>query len=134
MKGPNDRKHFDSKGTSNNSKKKDIYTFSFFLPGSKLISIANISRIKRDVDESLEGFQRKEIKNHVRGIVDYLDEGNVLFPNAVILALDTDTQFKASRGTKPEGDEAVAEAGILKFHMVMMMRKKLGWSMVNKEL
>ena len=42
--------------------KKNIYTFSFFLPGSKLISIANISRIKRDVDESLEGFQRKEIK------------------------------------------------------------------------
>jgi len=94
--------------------KKNIYTFSFFLPGSKLISIANISRIKRDVDESLEGFQRKEIKNHVRGIVDYLDEGDVLFPNAVILALDIDTQFKASRGTKPEGDESVAEAGILK--------------------
>ena len=78
VKGPNDRKHFDSKGTSNNSKERYLYIF-FFLPGSKLISIANISRIKRDVDESLEGFQRKEIKNHVRGIVDYLDEGNVLF-------------------------------------------------------
>ena len=96
------------------NQQKGIDTFSFFLPGSKLISIANISRIKRDVNESLQGFQRKEIKNHVKGIVEYLDEGDVLFPNAIILALDADTQFKASRGTKPEGDEAVAEAGILR--------------------
>ena len=84
-------------------KRKIFYTFSFFLPGSKLISIANISRIKRDVDESLEGFQRKEIKNHVRGIVDYLDEGNVLFPNAVILALDTEHNLK------PQGELSLKE-------------------------
>ena len=37
------------------TQKKGIDTFSFFLPGSKLIDIANISRIKRDVNESLVG-------------------------------------------------------------------------------
>ena len=41
----------------------------------------------------------------MRGIVDYLDEGNVLFPNAVILALDTDTQFK------PQGELSLKERG-----------------------
>ena len=95
------------------TQKSGIDTFSFFLPGSKLIDIANISRIKKDVDEKLKGFQRKEIKNHVSGIVEYLDEGDVLFPNAIILALDSDTQFKQARGTKPEGDESVADAGTL---------------------
>ena len=95
------------------NQKTGIDTYSFFLPGSKLIDIANISRIKKDVDENLKGFQRKEIKNHVNGIVEYLDEGDVLFPNAIILALDPDTQFKQARGTKPEGDESVADAGTL---------------------
>ena len=32
------------------TQKSGIDTFSFFLPGSKLIDIANISRIKKDVD------------------------------------------------------------------------------------
>ena len=95
------------------TQKSGIDTFSFFLPGSKLINIANISRIEKDVDDRLKGFQRKEIKNHVNGIVEYLDEGDVLFPNAIILALDSDTQFKQARGTKPEGDESVADAGTL---------------------
>ena len=95
------------------TQKSGIDTFSFFLPGSKLIDIANISRIKKDVDGKLKGFQRKEIKNHVKGIVEYLDEGDVLFPNAIILALDADTQFKQARGTKPGGDESVADAGTL---------------------
>ena len=95
------------------TQKSGIDTFSFFSPGSKLIDVANISRIKKDVNENLKGFQRKEIKNHVTGIVEYLDDGDVLFPNAIILALDSDTQFKQARGTKPEGDESVADAGTL---------------------
>ena len=95
------------------TQKSGIDTFSFFLPGSKLINIANISRIEKDVDDNLKGFQRKEIKKHVSGIVEYLDEGDVLFPNAIILALDPDTKFKQARGTKPEGNESVADAGTL---------------------
>ena len=43
------------------TQKLGIDIFSFFLPGSKLIDIANISRIKRNYDDSLEGFQRKEM-------------------------------------------------------------------------
>ena len=68
-------------GALRTNQKSGIDTYSFFLPGSKLIKIANISRITKDVDENLKGFQRKEIKNHVNGIVEYLDEGDVLFPN-----------------------------------------------------
>ena len=83
------------------NQKSGIDTYSFFLPGSKLIEIANISRIAKDVDENLKGFQRKEIRNHVNGIVEYLDEGDVLFPNAIILALDPKTHFKKDKNQKP---------------------------------
>ena len=100
-------------GALRTNQKSGIDTYSFFLPGSKLIKIANISRITKDVDENLKGFQRKEIKNHVNGIVEYLDEGDVLFPNAIILALDPDTHFKKAKGKKPEGDESFSEVGTL---------------------
>lgn len=80
---------------------KNLKLFLFFLPGNKIAQIAQISRIQRDENHALEGFQRKEIKNHVNRIVEYLNTGNVLFPNAILLAISSDVIFKQSRGPKP---------------------------------
>ena len=52
---------------------------------------------------TLRGFQRKEIQEHVNSIVEYLDRGYVLFPNAIILAFQNRVSFKQSRGPSPEG-------------------------------
>lgn len=89
----------------------DVY--AFFIRGSDIIQIANISRISRDGNETLKGFQRPEIKSHVKGIVDYLNQGNILFPNAIILSLSPEVHFAASRGTRPTGDEGIAQSGTL---------------------
>src|SRR5262245_15721332 len=80
----------------------DVDVFAFFLYGSDLCRIADISRIARDEGE-LKGFQRKEIRAHVNSIVEFLDSGSVLFPNAIILALSPEVEFKNARGSKPEG-------------------------------
>ena len=90
-----------------------IDVFSFFIKGSDIARVAEISRITRDEDNALKGFQRKEIQNHVKGIVEYLDRGNVLFPNAIILALSPEVEFKQSRGPTPEGIAEVAQIGSL---------------------
>lgn len=90
----------------------DVYTF--FIPGADILKIASISRISRDEEESLQGFQRKEIKNHVRGIVEFLDQGPVLFPNAIILALSSDVEFVQARGKKPDELTDLAAMGRLK--------------------
>lgn len=90
----------------------DVY--ALFIRGSDLVRIADISRITRDQSNVLKGFQRPEIRSHVKGIVDYLNQGNVLFPNAIILALSPDIKFVASRGSKPTGDEGIAQTGTLK--------------------
>ncbi len=82
---------------------KDIPTYTFFLKGADVLRIADVSRIHRDTTGELKGFQRKEIQNHVSSIVDYLDKGNVMFPNALILAFQTDLEFKQSRGKSPDG-------------------------------
>ncbi len=82
---------------------KGIDLYSFFMRGSDVLRVADISRIHRDANDELRGFQRKEIKRHVNGIVEYLDRGNVLFPNAIILAFQTKLNFKQSRGSSPDG-------------------------------
>ncbi|WP_420566403.1 DGQHR domain-containing protein DpdB [Thalassobaculum sp.] len=82
---------------------RDTDVYSFFLRGRDVLRIADISRLQRDQAQDLKGFQRKEIRSHVQGIVDYLDRGEVLFPNAIILALHPSVVFKQSRGPSPEG-------------------------------
>lgn len=89
----------------------DVY--AFFINGSDIVRVADISRLERTETDSLRGFQRPEIRSHVKGIVEYLNQGNVLFPNAIILALSPSVKFAASRGTKPAGDEGVAQSGTL---------------------
>lgn len=89
----------------------DVY--AFFIKGGDIVRVADISRIERDAADKLKGFQRPEIRQHVKGIVDYLNQGGVLFPNAIILAMSPDVKFAASRGSRPTGDARVSESGTL---------------------
>lgn len=81
----------------------DVDVYSFFMRGEDVLRIADISRVHRDETDELKGFQRKEIQSHVQGIVEYLDRGAVIFPNAIILAFHGSVDFKQSRGPSPEG-------------------------------
>ena len=90
-----------------------LEVYAFFIHGSDIVKVADISRVERDDVDVLKGFQRPEIRTHVKGIVDYLNQGNVLFPNAIILAMSPAVHFAAARGTKPAGDQGIAQAGTL---------------------
>jgi DGQHR domain-containing protein len=89
----------------------DVY--AFFIRGGDIMKIADISRVERDERDALKGFQRPEIQQHVKEIGEYLDQGNVLFPNSLILAMAPDVRFTASRGTRPANDEGVGQTGTL---------------------
>jgi DGQHR domain-containing protein len=89
----------------------DVY--AFFIRGADIVRVADISRLGRDENEGLRGFQRPEIRSHVKGIVEYLNQGPVLFPNAIIVAMSPEVHFAASRGTRPTGDEGIAQGGTL---------------------
>ena len=90
----------------------EVDVFSFFLFGPDVARIADISRISRDGGH-LHGFQRREVRAHVKSITEFLDRGSVLFPNAIILALAPDVTFRFSRGPRPEGMVMTADAGTL---------------------
>lgn len=89
----------------------DVY--AFFLRGTDVLRVADIVRIRRDADSALVGFQRDEIKSHVNGIVEFLNRGTVLFPNAIILALSPAVHFASSRGPSPLGLVDIAQSGTL---------------------
>ena len=89
-----------------------IDVYAFFLHGADLCRVADISRITREGGD-LKGFQRREIRNHVKAIVEFLDSGAVLFPNAIILALSREIEFRFARGTRPDGMIDVADSGTL---------------------
>lgn len=99
--------------------------FAFFLRGSDITRIADISRISRD-EAGLRGFQRREIRNHVNSIVEFLDSGPVLFPNAIILALSPDIDFVSARGRRPDNMDEVGDAGTLTIP-VLPEGKRAAW-------
>lgn len=76
--------------------------YLLFLRGKDLLGIADIRRAIRGKKNVLEGFQRREIREHVNEIARYLDSDGTLFPNAIILALEPGLKFSESRGSKAD--------------------------------
>ena len=101
----------------------DIY--AFFLQGPRLLEIGEISRLGQGDGGTIRGFQRPEIRSHVRNITEYLNRGSVLFPNAIILALAPGIRFNPVRGTKPSGTDPTSEAGTLS--IPIHTGRKAGW-------
>ena len=84
----------------------DIPLYSFYIKGSDILKIADVSRIKRGQAGDLIGYQRKEVKRHIDEIADYLNDESSIMTHAIILALSTEVSFKQSRGPKV-GDQQV---------------------------
>lgn len=85
--------------------------YLFVLRADEIRQVADIARVNRSQANELIGYQRREIRDHVNEILEYLNSDDVLFPNALILALTTDFAFKRSRG--PDNDDGLARAGVL---------------------
>jgi DGQHR domain-containing protein len=82
-----------------------LYVFS--LAGEEILQIADISRVQRSGQGRLLGYQRAEVRRHIRNITEYLDSPDVLFPNALILALSPDVRFRGMRGPRGGDDHTV---------------------------
>lgn len=90
---------------------KETAIYLLALSGEDLLAVADISRISRDEAGKLIGYQRPEVKRHVKDIVDYLDGGQVIFPHAVIVAFSSRVRFTSSRG--PNVGDGLSKSGDL---------------------
>lgn len=86
--------------------------YLFALAANEIREVADVARISRDEAGKLIGYQRPERRNHVKQILDYLNSGDVLFPNGLILALPETVRFRSSRGPGTTDDIGIT-AGVI---------------------
>lgn len=70
--------------------------YSFALDGKQIDSFATISRIHRDPDEGVQGYQRPEVVSHIAQIREYIESENPMIPNAIVIAFDKRVRFEPS--------------------------------------
>jgi DGQHR domain-containing protein len=72
--------------------------YCFAVDGKKLPSFAAVSRIRRDGDAQVEGYQRPEVLSHIASIRRYLESEAPMIPNALVVAFDKRVQFEPLPG------------------------------------
>lgn len=74
----------------------DRILYSFAIDGKLLPRVATVSRIKRNDDQNLNGYQRPEVLSHLTEIRRYLESENPMIPNAIVIAFDDRVRFEPS--------------------------------------
>lgn len=67
--------------------------YSFAVDGKQLPSIATISRLRRDDDSNIQGYQRPEVLSHIAAIRRYIESETPMIPNALVIAFDKRVTF-----------------------------------------
>ena len=76
---------------------KNRVLYSFAVDGKQLHKFAAISRISRDDEQEIEGYQRPEVQAHINEIRAYLESDNPMIPNALVIAFDKRVKFEPSQ-------------------------------------
>lgn len=103
----------------------NISLYIFTLTAREILKVADISRIRRDDAGRLIGYQRPQVRNHIKEIVDYLNGELTLFPNPIILALSSTARFIGSRG--PNTNDGLAQGGTVELRLPSTGQSKPAW-------
>ncbi|WP_373031939.1 DGQHR domain-containing protein DpdB [Sulfurovum sp.] len=71
---------------------KIIYTFT--ANGKHILDFASISRIKRNEEGTLEGYQRITVSKHIDDIANYLDSDDAILTNSIVICFDDHVKFE----------------------------------------
>jgi DGQHR domain-containing protein len=85
--------------------------YSFAVDGKLIPDFATVSRIRRDDQHQLDGYQRPEVLSHIKQIRTYLESEDPLLPNAIVIAFDNRVRFEAA-DVQPFG-QAFTRMGVL---------------------
>lgn len=79
--------------------------YSFAIDGKQLPSIATVSRLRRDDESNIQGYQRPEVLTHIAAIRRYIESDAPMIPNALVIAFDKRVTFTPLPGA-PRTDYA----------------------------
>jgi DGQHR domain-containing protein len=102
---------------------KDLFLLS--LSGDELLQVAGISRVSRDHDGKILGYQRSEVRKHVKEIADYLRSPDMILAHPLILSFGSQVKFVSSRGQKTS--DGLAVAGTLRIPLTLGGEVKPAW-------
>jgi DGQHR domain-containing protein len=102
---------------------RELYLLT--LTGEELLAVSGISRVSRDHDGRLIGYQRAEVRKHVKAIAEYLESPDMLLAHPIILAFDSTVRFISSRGQKTS--DGLAVAGMLHIPLPKKENNKPAW-------
>jgi len=100
-----------------------VYLFS--LTAGEVLEVAEISRVARGDHGELIGYQRAEVRRHVKEITDYLNGEDALFPNPIIIALPSTVRWISSRG--PNVSDGIATSGTIEIPLAGPVGPRTGW-------
>jgi DGQHR domain-containing protein len=83
--------------------------YSFAVDGKLLPKFATVSRIHRDQESQIGGYQRPEVISHIKAIQHYLESDDPVLPNALVVAFDSRVRFEPAA----EMGDNYARAGTL---------------------
>jgi DGQHR domain-containing protein len=101
--------------------------FSFAVDGKQLPSFAAVSRVKRDAQHELAGYQRAESLSHIRTIQSYLESAEAILPNALVVAFDSQVRFEGADNGDRSGGVASAGHLIIPIDPSQAEHEKPGW-------
>jgi DGQHR domain-containing protein len=70
--------------------------YSFAVDGKQLPLFTTISRLHRDEETGIGGYQRPEVLSHIAEIRSYLESPDPMIPNAIVIAFDRSVRFEPS--------------------------------------
>ena len=85
----------------------------FGIDGKKLPQIATISRVHRDDEGDIGGYQRPEVLAHVGEIRRYLESKDPLLPNSLVIAFERRVKFEPQTGVDLNGHGDYTKTGTL---------------------
>jgi DGQHR domain-containing protein len=81
--------------------KREIYSFG--IDGKVLHRFAAVSRVGRDDDAAIRGYQRPEVISHINAIRAYIESETPMIPNGIVVAFDARVRFEPETRRKSPG-------------------------------
>ncbi len=75
---------------------RTLYTFA--VDGKILSRFASVTRLRRDAERAVLGYQRPEVLSHIGEIRRYLESDTPMIPNAIVVAFDETVSFQPHSG------------------------------------
>lgn len=84
----------------------DRDVFSFGVDGKLLDRFAAVSRIGRDHDACIRGYQRPEVMSHIAAIRSYIESDSPMIPNGIVVAFDHRVRWEPAKRRGDKGSNS----------------------------